>query len=169
MNTSRLRGDLPEPVRRYFLEVAKMQPPADLLDAAVAEIERTPRINRFAALPIFGFVAAAAVVIGLLVYTFMTPAARPRKKKISRNHGPVSSHPSRSQPSHAPMTIASTNENPTVLNAPIVRTVSGSEPFFGPSGSMTRAYSRTVPSTVRRPSGRSSAGTKRRRNEDTKS
>ena len=74
MNTSQLRGDLPEPVRRYFLEVAKMQPPADLLDAAVAEIERTPRMNRFAALPIFGFVAAAAVVIGLLVYTMMTPA-----------------------------------------------------------------------------------------------
>lgn len=74
MNTSQLRGDLPEPVRRYFLEVAQMQPPADLLDAAVAEIERTPRMNRFAALPIFGFVAAAAVVIGLLVYTMMTPA-----------------------------------------------------------------------------------------------
>ena len=74
MNQSQLRGDLPEPVRRYFLEVAQMQPPADLLDAAVAEIERTPRINRFSALPIFGFVATAAVVIGLLVYTFMNPA-----------------------------------------------------------------------------------------------
>jgi len=74
MNTSQLRGDLPEPVRRYFLEVSRMQPPADLLDAAVAEIERSPRVNRFAALPIFGFVAAAAVVIGLLVYTMMTPA-----------------------------------------------------------------------------------------------
>ena len=76
MNPSQLRGDLPEPVRRYFLEVAQMQPPADLLDAAVAEIERTtPRINRFGALPVFGFVAAAALVIALLVYTFMTPLA----------------------------------------------------------------------------------------------
>lgn len=74
MNQSQLRGDLPEPVRRYFLEVAKMQPPADLLDAALAEIEQSPRINRFAALPIFGFVAAAAAVIGLLVYTMMNPA-----------------------------------------------------------------------------------------------
>lgn len=71
MNPSQLRGDLPEPVRRYFLEVAQMQPPADLLDAAVAEIERTPRVNRFAALPVFGFVAAAAVLIGLLIYTLL--------------------------------------------------------------------------------------------------
>ncbi|MDQ2674723.1 MAG: PQQ-binding-like beta-propeller repeat protein [Chloroflexota bacterium] len=74
MNQSQLRGDLPEPVRRYFLEVAQMQPPADLLDSAVAEIERTPRINRFSAMPIFGFVATAAVVIGLLVFSFMNPA-----------------------------------------------------------------------------------------------
>ena len=74
MNTSQLRGDLPEPVRRYFLEVAQMQPPADLLDTAVAEIERTPRINRFSALPVFGFVTAAAVVIGLMVFAFMNPA-----------------------------------------------------------------------------------------------
>jgi streptogramin lyase len=74
MNPSQLRGDLPEPVRRYFLEVAKMTPPADLLDAAVAEIERTPRINRFSAAPILGFAAAAAVVVGLLIYTFMNPA-----------------------------------------------------------------------------------------------
>ncbi len=74
MNQSQLRGDLPEPVRRYFLEVAEMQPPADLLESAVAEIERTPRINRFNALPIFGFMAAAVVVIGLLVYNFMAPA-----------------------------------------------------------------------------------------------
>lgn len=74
MNQSQLRGDLPEPVRRYFLEVAQMHPPADLLDTAMAEIERTPRANRFAALPILGFAATAAAVIGLLVYTLMTPA-----------------------------------------------------------------------------------------------
>ena len=74
MNQSQLRGDLPEPVRRYFLEVAQMQPPADLLDTAVAEIERTPRIIRFNAMPIFGFVATAAAVIGLVVFTFMNPA-----------------------------------------------------------------------------------------------
>ncbi len=75
MNPSQLRGDLPEPVRRYFGEVAQMEPPADLLDAAVAEIERTPHVNRFAALPIFGFVAAAAVVVGIIVYTLFPIAA----------------------------------------------------------------------------------------------
>ena len=35
MNQSQLRGDLPEPVRRYFLEVAQMQPPAELLGLAL--------------------------------------------------------------------------------------------------------------------------------------
>ena len=70
MNRSQLRGDLPEPVRRYFSEVAKMQPPSDLLDAAVAEIERTPRVNRFTALASLG-VAAAAVVLGFLALNFL--------------------------------------------------------------------------------------------------
>ena len=97
MNPSQLRSDLPEPVRRYFLEVAQMEPPADLLDAAVAEIERTPHVNRFAALPIFGFVAAAVVVIGILVFSLLPT--------IAPNVGDASPSPTASEapPSETPV------------------------------------------------------------------
>ena len=37
MSREQLRNELPEPVRRYFQEVARMQPPSDLMDAARAE------------------------------------------------------------------------------------------------------------------------------------
>ena len=68
MSPRQFEGDLPEPVRRYFNEVADLEPPAGLLDAAIADIERAPRVRRFAALPVVGFTAAAAAVIGIIVY-----------------------------------------------------------------------------------------------------
>lgn len=43
MNRSQLRGDLPEPVNRYFDEVALMQPPNDLLDAASSRSSAAPK------------------------------------------------------------------------------------------------------------------------------
>lgn len=64
MNRSQLRGDLPEPVNRYFDEVALMQLPNDLLDAAIVEIERSPHVNRFSPMGSVGL--AAAAVIGVL-------------------------------------------------------------------------------------------------------
>lgn len=66
MNRSRPRGDLPEPVSRYLDEVAVMQPPDDLLDAAVVEIERTSHASRFSPVPYAGLAAAAAIGIALL-------------------------------------------------------------------------------------------------------
>lgn len=71
MNRSQLRGDLPEPVRRYFLEVATMEPPSDLLDAAVAEIEQTPHVNRFSLIPIVAFAAAVVAAVAILASTLL--------------------------------------------------------------------------------------------------
>jgi len=70
MNRSQLRGDLPEPVYRYFDDVALLRPPADLLSAAIDEIERTPQLNRFAPLPLVGLAAAVAIGIALLFSGF---------------------------------------------------------------------------------------------------
>jgi hypothetical protein len=74
MNRSQFRGDLPEPVSRYFDEVAVMQPPNDLLDAAIVEIERTPQANRFSPLAPVGLAAAAAIGIALLFSGFFSSA-----------------------------------------------------------------------------------------------
>lgn len=70
MNRSQLRGGLPEPVNRYFDEIALMQPPDGLLDAAIEEIERTTQLNRFAPLPFVGLAAAVAIGIALLFSGF---------------------------------------------------------------------------------------------------
>jgi hypothetical protein len=56
----------------------------------------------------------------------MMPAARPKKKNRKNSHGLVPSQLSSTFPNHAPMTIASTKEMPTVLRAPSWRTVSES-------------------------------------------
>src|SRR5215213_2256973 len=72
-------------------------------------------------------------------YTLSTPAARPIAKPTKNSHGVVPSRLSSTQPSQAPRTIASTNENPTVLSAPMVRTVSDSGFFVegvGMAGAM---------------------------------
>jgi hypothetical protein len=74
MNRSQFRGDLPEPVSRYFDEVAVMQPPNDLLDAAIVEIERTPQVDRFSPLAPVGLAAAAVVGLALLFSGFFSSA-----------------------------------------------------------------------------------------------
>src|SRR6185503_14686109 len=63
-------------------------------------------------------------------YTLITPATRPKTKKRKKNQGLVPSHRSSAHPAHAPMTTASTNDNPTVLRPPSVRMVSAID-FFG--------------------------------------
>lgn len=68
MNRDQLRRELPEPVRRYFEEVARMNPPDDLLEAAIIEVESQPRANRFSLLPAFAAVAAMAVVAAVIAY-----------------------------------------------------------------------------------------------------
>jgi streptogramin lyase len=72
MNSSQLSGDLPTPVRRYFSEVSRIDPPLDLLDAVVAEIEDLPRPARFSLLPAMGVMAAAAVFLAVLVLNLFT-------------------------------------------------------------------------------------------------
>ena len=57
------------------------------------------------------------------------PAARPIKKKIKKKAGSVLSHSSRSQPDQAPITTASTKENPTVLKIPTVKNVLAKDLF----------------------------------------
>lgn len=58
---------LPEPVKRYFREVATMQPPADLMDDVIEQIERTsPRRTTMSAyfLPVAAALLVAAVIGG---------------------------------------------------------------------------------------------------------
>lgn len=74
MNRSQLSGDLPTPVRRYFSEVSRIDPPLDLLDAVVAEIEDLPRPARFSLLPAMGVMAAAAVFLAVMVFNLFTTA-----------------------------------------------------------------------------------------------
>lgn len=71
MNREQLRRELPEPVRRYFEEVARMNPPDDLMDAAIAQVESQPRVNRFSLLPAFAAVAAAAVAAAVIAFGFL--------------------------------------------------------------------------------------------------
>jgi hypothetical protein len=86
MNRSQLRSDLPEPVRRYFADIAHLQPPADVLSAAIDEIERTPQANRFSALPLVGLAAAVALTIALLFSGFFSSAPL----KFGNDETPVS-------------------------------------------------------------------------------
>ena len=66
MSREQPRNGLPEPVRRYFEEVARMQPPSDLMDAAIAQVESEPRVNRFSWLPALVAVAATAVLAAVI-------------------------------------------------------------------------------------------------------
>ena len=63
MTRDQLRKELPEPVRRYFQEVARMEPPTDLMDGAITEIELQGAVNRSSFMPVFAALAATAVVI----------------------------------------------------------------------------------------------------------
>ena len=76
MNRQTPAGDLPEPVSRYFSEVSNMEPPTDLLDSAVTEMEGTSQGLRFAGVPMLGL-AAAAVVIAVVVGVAALNAVRP--------------------------------------------------------------------------------------------
>lgn len=86
MNRWQLRGDLPEPVSRYFEDIALQQPPAELLSAATDEIERTPQASRFSPLPFVGLAAAAAIMMALLFSGFFSSAAL----KFGSDETPVS-------------------------------------------------------------------------------
>jgi glutamine cyclotransferase len=68
MNREQLRNELPEPVRRYFEEVARMEPPVDLLNAAITQVESEPRVNRFSLLPAFVAVAATALIAAVIAF-----------------------------------------------------------------------------------------------------
>jgi glutamine cyclotransferase len=68
MNRDQLRQELPEPVRRYFEEVAQMDAPNDLMDKAIAQVESEPRINRFSWLPAFAVVAATALIGAVIAF-----------------------------------------------------------------------------------------------------
>jgi hypothetical protein len=67
MNPEHLRKELPEPVRRYFEEVARMEPPIDLMDGAISEIEMQPAVNRFSSLPVIAALAATAALFAAIV------------------------------------------------------------------------------------------------------
>jgi len=70
MNREQLRNELPEPVRRHFEEVARMNPPDDLMDAAIAQVETEPRVTRFSLLPAFAALAATAVAAAVIAFGF---------------------------------------------------------------------------------------------------
>ena len=84
MNREQLNQGLPEPVRRYFEEVARMEPPDDLMHSAMAQVEAEPRANRFSLQPVLMAVGAiaAVVIVAFLVGPNLfngigTPAALP--------------------------------------------------------------------------------------------
>ncbi|HEX6139146.1 MAG TPA: hypothetical protein VF013_01620 [Candidatus Limnocylindria bacterium] len=66
MNRASLRNELPDPVRRYFEEVARMNPPHDLMDTTIAEVEASPRVNRFS-MPVLALAAAVVVALAALI------------------------------------------------------------------------------------------------------
>ena len=74
MSRKQFGGDLPQPVRRYFNDVARMQPPNDLLVAAVAEIQNPHQPDRFSPLAMAGF--AAVAVAGILALVLLVPGLR---------------------------------------------------------------------------------------------
>lgn len=67
MNRETLDTELPEPVRRYFEEVAHMEPSTDLMDGVITEIEMQGAVNRFSSVPVFAALAAAGVLIAAVV------------------------------------------------------------------------------------------------------
>lgn len=50
-----------------------MNPPDDLMDVAIAEVESQPRVNRFSLLPAFAAVAATAVVAAAIAFGVFGP------------------------------------------------------------------------------------------------
>jgi hypothetical protein len=111
MNRSQLRGDLPEPVSRYFDDIALLQPPADLLSAAADEIERTPQASRFSPLPFVGLAAAAAIGIALLFSGFFSSAPL----KFGSDETPVST-PTKA-PTPEPLAVVGADGNPVEVDA----------------------------------------------------
>lgn len=77
MNRDQLHTELPEPVRRYFKEVARMEPPRDLLDATIAQVETQPRINRFSLPTAFAAAGAAAVILIAIAFGVFNLALGP--------------------------------------------------------------------------------------------
>jgi len=73
MNGDQLHKELPEPVRRYFEEVAQVEPPDDLMSKTMAQVESEPRGNRFSLPPVFIAVAATAVAAGVLAVVLLGP------------------------------------------------------------------------------------------------
>ena len=77
MNRTHRHGDLPDPVQRYWMDLRHVDPPMDLLDEVVAEIEKAPRPLRFSFVPVAGMLAAAAVTIAVLTLNWWPSPPRP--------------------------------------------------------------------------------------------
>jgi len=147
MNRSQLSGDLPAPVRRYFTEVSRIDPPLDALDSVVSQIEDLPASARFSLLSTVGMMAAAAAVIAVLALNLFT--ATPERVGTDE-----SSRPSPTEGSAQPSATLSAGvvpiaENPPIASIPVLDAETsetnvglvGSPALAAPgaSGSATRA------------------------------
>lgn len=72
MNRSQLPGELPEPVRRYWRELGRIDPPVSLLDDVLGELDSTPRVSRFSLAPVAGMMAAAAIATAVFAMNLST-------------------------------------------------------------------------------------------------
>jgi streptogramin lyase len=68
MNRTHEHGDLPDPIRSYWIDLRRTDPPMELLDEVVAELEKAPRPLRFSFVPVAGLMAAAAILIAVTIF-----------------------------------------------------------------------------------------------------
>jgi hypothetical protein len=107
MNRDRVYTELPAPVSRYFEEVARMEPPSDLMDGAITEIElrkiqMQTAVNRFAFGPILAAVAATAVLIAAVAVGANLLSRNQTGNKPAASDLPIASVPQVASPSLEP-------------------------------------------------------------------
>jgi outer membrane protein assembly factor BamB len=118
MSRERLSNELPEPVRRYFEEVARMQPPSDLMDAAITQVESEPRVSRFSWLPALVAVAATAVIGAVIAFNIFNLQLGP----------PTGTTPSSTETPEASQTLPPIQTPPPLDGLPSAGTVEGRFP-----------------------------------------
>ena len=118
MNRPHAHGDLPEPVRRYWMDLRRSDPPMDLLDEVVAELEKAPRPLRFSFVPVAGMLAAATVAIAILTLNLWP--APPRPVGTEESTRPSSSHPAASLSPTLPPGVVPIRDDPPLAAVPLL-------------------------------------------------
>ena len=118
MNRTHRHGDLPDPVQRYWMDLRHVDPPTDLLDEVVADIEKAPRPLWFSFVPVAGLLAAASVAIAVLTLNLWPTPPHP----VGTDESARASSPSPSASSSAalPPGVVPIRDDPPRSTVPVL-------------------------------------------------